>query len=133
MGISTGEVATASDALKLAPLAKIQHFSRFLNAATASVDYTGFGFKPKALTVNVGETTGGFFSWGMYASAQTCMSFAPSGEVVIFTSGKIINIQQQQASVGATASDGFTLAWTLVASGTLASADFAVMAIGDGL
>ncbi len=144
MGISAGEVATASDVRKLEMICENQTFTRALNAASGDVAYTGYGFTPKALIAYAhyqsASTVQARANYGTYASTHFVVmhNSAASGGAV-FSSTLLFNMIESIASVGQFASvksldaDGFTLSWGNPNGGNgTTSADLSILAIGDG-
>ena len=105
-----------------APRVIVGSFTRALDAASASVAYTGVGFKPTSIEFSAAVDTGFEFSIGSCTDQSgilnRCMSSDAAGAKL--SSGDCIRIirdaagKEQKAVLASMDLNGFTLAWTKV-------------------
>jgi len=105
-----------------APTVAIVNLTRLLNAATGSVAYTGFGFKPTSVQVTCGQDAavpkcfgvGGLTNGGILSRCQSIDSSNNNNSSADFI--RIITSvgNEQKASIASFDNDGLTLNWTLV-------------------
>lgn len=130
-----GRTGFSSSIIRTPLVSKVKAETRDMTAASGSVSYTGYGFKPSCIIFFSCISFGVLASWGIVDMIKTAMVISHDyANVYVGETNPVIEIaesgtQMQIGYLTAFDADGFTLSWTKLGTPSANSISVFVLAL----